>query len=410
MKRIPLSAPHMGDSEAKFVQDAFASNWLSTVGPNLRALEQEFTARIGLPAVALSSGTAAIHLGLHLLGVGPGDEVFCPSLTFVASANPILYLGARPVFIDSEPESWNLDPVLLLEALEERARRRRLPKAVIVVDLFGQSANMDPIIEACGRFGIPVLEDAAEALGATYKGLPAGCFGKVGVFSLNGNKIITASGGGILLSQERDLVERARFLSTQARDPGIGYQHSEVGFNYAMSNVLAGIACGQLQVLDLRIQQRRNIAAQYRAAFFDLDGIAPMPEAAWGQSNKWLSCFLISPEFGCSRDELVAHLDRAGIESRPAWRALHLQPLYASAARYGGSLAEDISARGICLPSSSNLSAEDQDRVITAVRAAATRAAASKDLSRRPRQAESPRTSLNPGDSVDAKIQNAVVG
>ena len=409
MKRIPLSVPHMGDSEAKFVQDAFASNWLSTVGPNLRALEQEFTARIGLPAVALSSGTAAIHLGLHLLGVAPGDEVFCPTLTFVASANPILYLGARPVFIDSEPESWNLDPVLLLEALEERARRRRLPKAVIVVDLFGQSANMDPILEACGRFGVPVLEDAAEALGATYKGLPAGRFGKIGVISLNGNKIITASGGGILLSQERDLVERARFLSTQARDPGIGYQHSEVGFNYAMSNVLAGIARGQLQVLDLRIQQRRNIAAKYRAAFFDLDGIAPMPDASWGHSNKWLSCFLISPEFGCSRDELVAHLDQAGIESRPAWRALHLQPLYATAERYGGSVAQDISARGICWPSSSNLSPEDQERVITAVRAAA-RSTASKDFLGRTRQSESSRTSLNPGDAVDAKIQNALVG
>lgn len=405
MKRIPLSAPHMGDSEAKFVEEAFVSNWLSMVGPNLRALENEFTARIGLPAVALSSGTAAIHLGLHLLGVGPGDEVLCPTLTFVASANPIRYLGARPVFLDSEPESWNLDPDLLHEALEARARRGRLPKAVIVVDLFGQSANMDPITEVCERFGVPILEDSAEALGATYKGRPAGSFGKIGVFSLNGNKIITASGGGILLSRDPDLVERARFLSTQARDQGMGYQHSEVGFNYAMSNVLAGIARGQLQVLDLRIEQRRNIAAQYRTAFSDLDGIAPMPEASWGRSNKWLSCFLISPEFGCSRDALVTLLDQAGIESRPAWKALHLQPLYASAERYGGSIAEDISARGICLPSSSNLSPEDLERVIAAVRAAAKHTGRGEDF-----LWSSPVKDLTPGDAVNAKIQDALIG
>ncbi len=410
MKRIPLSAPHMGDSEARFVQEAFASNWLSTVGPNLQALEQEFTARIGLPALALSSGTAAIHLGLHLLGVGPDDDVFCSTLTFVASANPILYLGARPVFIDSEPESWNMDPALLHEALAQRACRGRLPKAVVVVDLFGQAANMDPILEACGRFGVPVLEDAAEALGATYKDRPSGSFGKVGAISLNGNKIITASGGGILLSPERDLIERARFLSTQARDPGLGYQHSEMGFNYAMSNVLAGIARGQLQVLDLRIQQRRSIAAQYRTAFSDLDGITPMPEASWGQSNKWLSCFLISSEFGCSRDELVVHLDRVGIESRPAWKALHLQPLFVAAERYGGSVAEDISARGICLPSSSNLSEQDMERVITAVRAGAKRSTASKDFLRRTRESESAPTRLDPSDPVNAKIQDALVG
>lgn len=361
----------MCGSEEPLIREAFASNWLSTTGPHVTALEQDFAARIGLPAVALSSGTAAIHLGLRLLGVGPGDEVFCPTLTFVASVNPIGYLGASPIFLDSEERTWNIDPDLLLDALEDRARVGRLPKAVIVVHLFGQCADMDPILDACGRFGIPVLEDAAEALGATYKGQPAGSFGKVAVFSLNGNKIITATSGGILLSQEAPLVERARFWSKQARDPGIGYEHSDYGYNYALSNVLAGIGRSQLQVLDLRIRQRREIFARYRDAFADLPGITPMPEALWGVATRWLSCFLISPEkFGCTRDELIAALDRQNIESRPIWKPMHLQPLFAAARTYGGHVAEGLAACGICLPSSSSLTPDDQLRVINTVRRA----------------------------------------
>ena len=359
----------MGGNEQTYVRQAFASNWLSTVGPNLTAFEREFERRIGLPAVALASGTAAIHLGLRLLGVGPGDQVFCPTLTFAASANPVRYLGAEPVFLDSDCQTWNLDPQILRDALERRVAIGKLPKAVVVVDLFGQCADMDPILEACARYGIPVLDDAAEALGASYKGKPAGTSSQVGVFSFNGNKVITTTGGGMLVSPNADWVDKARFWSTQARDPGIGYQHSELGYNYRLSNVLAGIGRGQLEVLDLRVQQRRAIAFRYRDAFADLDGISLMPQAPYGLHTNWLSCFLIDEHrFGCTRDDLIRALDAAGVESRPVWKPMHLQPLYASAERYGGEVAEDIFNRGICLPSSSSLTLEDQLYVINRVR------------------------------------------
>ena len=359
----------MGANEQTYVRQAFASNWLSTVGPNLTAFEREFERRIGLPAVALASGTAAIHLGLRLLGVGPGDQVFCPTLTFAASANPVRYLGAEPVFLDSDCQTWNLDPQILRDALERRVAIGKLPKAVVVVDLFGQCADMDPILEACARYGIPVLDDAAEALGASYKGKPAGTSSQVGVFSFNGNKVITTTGGGMLVSPNADWVDKARFWSTQARDPGIGYQHSELGYNYRLSNVLAGIGRGQLEVLDLRVQQRRAIAFRYRDAFADLDGISLMPQAPYGLHTNWLSCFLIDEHrFGCTRDDLIRALDAAGVESRPVWKPMHLQPLYASAERYGGEVAEDIFNRGICLPSSSSLTLEDQLYVINRVR------------------------------------------
>jgi pyridoxal phosphate-dependent aminotransferase EpsN len=372
MKRILLSVPHMSGREEIYVREAFASNWLSTVGPNLTRFEQAFEQRIGLPAVAVASGTAAIHLGLRLLGVGPGDEVFCPTLTFVATANPIRYLGAEPVFLDSDRATWNLDPELLARALAERARNGRLPRAVVVVHLYGQCADMDPILEFCARYEISVLEDAAEALGATYKGRPAGTLGAVGAFSFNGNKIITTTGGGMLVAQNREWVEKARFWATQARDPAIWYEHSEMGYNYRLSNVLAGIGLGQLEVLDLRIQQRRAIAQRYIRAFADLDGIEPMPEASYGLHTRWLSCFLLDEErFGCTRDELVAALDAAGVESRPVWKPMHLQPLYARNPCYGGQVAEDLFRRGICLPSSSSLTLEDQLYVINCVRRAA---------------------------------------
>jgi len=369
--RILLSVPHMGGTEQAYVRQAFDSNWLSTVGPNLTEFERAVEDRIGLAAVALSSGTAAMHLALRLLGVGPGDEVFCPTLTFAASANPVRYLGAEPVFLDSDRETWNLDPKLLFYALEERAARGRLPKAVIAVHLYGQCADMEPIREACAPYGIPILEDAAEALGAHYKGRAAGTLGDIGVFSFNGNKIITTTGGGMLVSGNRDWVAKARFWSTQARDPGIAYEHSELGYNYRMSNVLAGIGRGQLEVLDRRVEQRRAIAFRYRQAFADVPGISLMPQASYGIHTNWLSCFLIEEkEFGCSRDALIRSLDHAGVESRPVWKPMHLQPLYAGRQCYGGKVAADLFRRGICLPSSSSLSIEDQNYVIDEIRIA----------------------------------------
>ena len=369
MKRILLSIPHMGGNEQAYVREAFATNWLSTVGPNLTAFEREFSARVGLPAVALSSGTAALHLALRLVGVGPGDEVFCSTLTFVAAANTTVYQGGVPVFLDSDRATWNLDPDVLSRALRERAAVNRLPKALVVVHLYGQSADMDPILHACAEYGIAVIEDAAEAVGTLYQGKPAGTLGDVGVYSFNGNKIVTTTGGGMLVSRNQAWVDKARFWSQQARDPGIAYEHSELGYNYRMSNVLAGIGRGQLEVLDLRIQQRRAIAFRYRDAFADLPGITLMPQAAWGLHTNWLSCFLIDEgAFGCTRDELIAALDLAGVEARPVWKPMHLQSLYASAARYGGEVAEDLFRRGICLPSSTSLSLEEQGRVIGAVR------------------------------------------
>lgn len=364
----------MGGCEQDYIHEAFATNWLSTVGPNIDAFEEEFERVVGAPSVALASGTAAIHLGLRLLGVRPGDEVFCPTLTFAASANPIRYLGARPVFVDSDPETWNLDPARLREATAERARVNRLPRAMVVVHLFGQCADMDPILEICGRYGIPVLEDAAEALGALYKGRPAGALGAVGAFSFNGNKIITTTGGGMLCAPQRDAVEKARFWAAQARDPGLAYLHSELGYNYRMSNVLAGIGRAQLKVLDLRVGQRRTIAFRYRDELQDVPGLSFMPQAPYGLHTNWLSCFRVDEaRFGRSRDELIAALDRAGVESRPVWKPMHLQKLYARCARYGGDVAEDLFRTGICLPSSSSLSYEEQSFVIVAVRGAAKR-------------------------------------
>jgi pyridoxal phosphate-dependent aminotransferase EpsN len=370
-RRIFLSVPHLGGSEERHVLEAMATNWLSTVGPSIDAFEAEFSRRLGLPAVAVGSGTAALHLGLRLLGVSAGDEVLSPTLTFVASANPIVYLGGTPVFLDSERSSWNLDPALLEDALRSRARRNRRAKAIVVVHLFGQSADLDPIMELSARYGVPVIEDAAEALGTLYKGRPAGTIAPVGTFSFNGNKIITTTGGGMLAAHDPEWVRKARFWSTQARDPGLAYEHSEVGYNYRMSNVLAAIGRGQLEVLDDRIASRRAIAFRYRDAFADLPGIELMPQAEYGLHTNWLSCFLIEEEaFGATRDELIAALDRANIESRPVWKPMHMQPLYRSAECFGGAVAEDLFARGICLPSSSSLAFEDQDRVVTAVRAA----------------------------------------
>jgi len=373
-ERILLSVPHMEGHERSFVEQAFESNWLSTVGPHLEAFEQEFARLAGAPAVALSSGTAAIHLGLRLLGVGPGDEIFAPTLTFVASVNPVVYLGARPVFIDSDPATWNMDPQLLRETLAERAARNRLPRAVVVVHLYGQPADLGPILDACAPYDVPVLEDAAEALGTQYQGRQVGSFGHVGTFSFNGNKIITTTGGGMLVARDAGWVCRARFWATQARDPGIGYEHSDIGYNYRLSNVLAAIGRAQLQVLEKRVAQRRAIAFAYRDALADVDGLDFMPQAPYGRHTNWLSVFLVDEKrFGIDRDTLVRSLDEAGIESRPVWKPMHLQSLYASADRVGGGVAADLFRRGICLPSSSSLGADAQQRVIAAVRRARDR-------------------------------------
>jgi pyridoxal phosphate-dependent aminotransferase EpsN len=377
-KRIYLSVPHMGGDEEGLVHEAFASNWLSTVGPHLEAFEREFEGRIGLPSVALASGTAAMHLGLRLLGVGPGDEVICPTLTFVASVNPVRYLGATPVLVDSDPATWLMDPALLAEALEAKARKGRLPKAVVAVHLYGQTSDMDPILAACRRHGVPVLEDAAEALGATYQGRPAGSMGDVGVFSFNGNKIITTTGGGMLASARKDWVEKARFWSTQARDPGPAYQHTEMGYNYRLSNVLAAIGRGQLRVLDERVRQRRAVAFRYRDALADLPGLAFMPQAPYGLHTNWLSCFLVDEErLGVSRDDLLRALEARNIEARPLWKPMHLQPLYARCERFRGDVAAELFRRGICLPSSSSLSEEEQGEVIRTIRGRAGRGGSS---------------------------------
>ncbi len=378
MKRYPtriyLSKPHLGTWERRFVQEAFEENWVSTVGRHLNDLEAEFSTYTGLPSVAVATGTAGIHLGLKLLGVRDGDEVVSPTLTFAGGCNPILYERARPVFIDSERQSWNLDPNLLEQFLRRRASQGALPRAVIVAHLFGQCADMDPLLEICGRFEVPLLEDAAEALGASYKGRVPGTLAKVGVYSLNGNKIITGSTGGILVAQDELMVEKARYWATQARDPGADYRHSELGYNYRMSNIVAAIARGQMKVLEERVEQRRAVAFHYREAFAELPGIELMPQAEYGKHTNWLSCFLVDEErFGATRDTIVSTLDAANIEARPVWKPMHTQKLYRDAEVVGGAVAEELNRRGICLPSSSSLSEEEQAFVIERVRACCPR-------------------------------------
>ncbi|MBM4282702.1 MAG: DegT/DnrJ/EryC1/StrS family aminotransferase, partial [Deltaproteobacteria bacterium] len=315
------------------------------------------------------SCTAAIHLGLRLLGVQPGDDVFCSSLTFSASANPIAYERARPVFIDAEPGTWNMDPALLAQALDDAAKRGKLPKAVVVVDLYGQSADWAPIEAACARHGVPILEDAAEALGADYRGRKCGTFGTLAAFSFNGNKIITTSGGGMLVSDDKALVDKARFLATQARDPAPHYQHSELGFNYRLSNVCAAIGRGQLRVLEDRVAARRRVHGRYREALAAQPGITFMPEAH-GRATRWLTCLLVDERaFGATRDDVRLALQARDIEARPVWKPMHLQPVFQQlgAGVVGGAVSEDLFARGLCLPSGSNLSDADVDEVIAIV-------------------------------------------
>ncbi|MEO3945393.1 aminotransferase class I/II-fold pyridoxal phosphate-dependent enzyme [Gorillibacterium sp. CAU 1737] len=373
-KRIFLSPPHMSGGELSYIQEAFDTNWIAPLGPNVDAFERELAEQVGVRgAAAVSSGTAALHLALKLLGVGPGDTVFCSSFTFIASANPIQYEGATPVFIDSEPDSWNMSPAALARALWDADRLGRLPKAVIVVNLYGQSAKMLELKALCDRYGVPIIEDAAESLGSTYEGKPSGTFGHFGVYSFNGNKIITTSGGGMLVSDDTVALERARFLATQARDPAPHYQHSTVGYNYRMSNVLAGIGRAQLEVLEERVRARRLIFATYASELEDLPGISFMPELAEGRSNRWLTVMTVNAqESGVSVASLLRSLAEQNIEARPVWKPLHLQPLFLEAAYYshapGESFCEKLFAEGICLPSGSSLTEEEQARVISCVR------------------------------------------
>ena len=372
--RIWLSSPHLGEEESAFVEEAFRTNWIAPLGPHVDGFERELAAHVGIGhAAAVSSGTAAIHLGLILLDVEPGDTVFCSSLTFVGSANPMLYCGARPVFIDSEPETWNMSPAALERAFAWAKAEGRLPKAVIIVNLYGQSADMDALLPICARYGVPVLEDAAESLGASYKGRPSGTFGRVGIFSFNGNKIITTSGGGMLVSDEPALMVRARKLSTQAREPAPHYEHVEIGFNYRMSNVLAGIGRGQLKVLAQRVEQRRRVFEIYRQALADLPELQWMPEPSGYHSTRWLTCFTLAGEDGpARRDRLLRALERHAIEARPVWKPMHLQPLFEGAPYFAHATGDDVSARlferGVCLPSGSNLTDAEIARVIDHLR------------------------------------------
>lgn len=368
---ILLSTPHLSERELEFVKEAFLTNWIAPVGPHIDAFEQEFCQVVGSAhAAAVSSGTAALHLALRLVGVEAGDEVFCSTLTFIATASPIVYLGATPVFIDSDRATWNMDPTLLQEAIEQRARQGKLPKAVVLVHLYGQSANIDPILQVCEAYDIPLIEDAAESLGATYKGRSPGTFGRVGIYSFNGNKIITTSGGGMLVSDDPLLVNQARFLATQARDPAPHYEHSQLGYNYRLSNVLAGIGRGQLQVLGDRVAARRHNCEYYQQALGHLPGLEFMPEAPYGTATRWLTCITVDPaRYGCDRDTLRLALAAQQIESRPVWKPLHLQPVFSGCEVIGGHIAESLFTSGLCLPSGSNLHQQDLDRVIESLQA-----------------------------------------
>jgi len=356
-----------------YLRDAFDSNWIAPLGPHVDGFEQEFAEFHGMQgkeeAAAVVSGTAALHLVLRILDVGPGDRVFCSDFTFCASVTPVVYQGAEPVFIDSERKSWNIDPDILERELKKAAERSQLPKAVIVVHLYGQSADMDPILSVCEQYDVPVIEDAAEALGAKYRSSLVGTRGRASIFSFNGNKIITNSGGGMILSRDTDLISRSRFLATQARDAAPHYQHSEIGYNYRMSNLLAAVGRAQLKVLSSRIEKRRDIFAVYQQKLRDLPGIGFMPEPEWSRSNRWLTCITVEPdEFGAVREDIRKALEKENIESRPLWKPMHLQPVFKDCQYAGGTVGEELFEKGLCLPSGTAMSDEDVERVCGVVR------------------------------------------
>jgi dTDP-4-amino-4,6-dideoxygalactose transaminase len=365
-KKIWLSSPHMGNKELGFIQDAFDTNWIAPLGPNVDGFETDLATYLNIGHVAaLSSGTAALHLGLILAGVNRGDEVICQSMTFSASANPIAYQGAVPVFVDSEEETWNMDPALLETAIKGRIAKGKKPKAIIPVHLYGMPAQMDEIIRIANEYEIPVIEDAAEALGATYKGKACGTFGALGILSFNGNKIITTSGGGALIGNDATHITKARFLATQARDTAPHYQHSEIGYNYRMSNICAGIGRGQIQVLDEWVRNRRANCHYYIQELSALNGISFVTEPAGSFSNRWLTTVLIDPAIsgGITREDVRIALEKDNIESRPLWKPMHMQPVFSGAPAYTNGVSEKLFNNGLCLPSGSNLLEEDLKRV-----------------------------------------------
>lgn len=373
-KRIYLSAPHMSGHEQDYIKEAFETNWIAPLGPNVDAFEQAMVDYSGTgAAAALSAGTAAIHLAFILLDVKPGDTVFCSSLTFSASANPICYQGATPVFIDSDEDTWTMSPAALERAFQDAEAKGKLPKAVIVVNLYGQSCDMEPIIEIAGRYNVPVVEDAAESLGATYKGKKSGTLGKFGIYSFNGNKIITTSGGGMLIGDDEELIEKARFYATQSREPARYYQHKKVGYNYRMSNIVAGIGRAQIKVLKDRVARKREVFAKYKNELADLKGLSFMEDAAYGTSNKWLTVIRIDPKISPVKPlEIMETLEKENIESRPVWKPMHLQPVFARCNFYAKEDGMDISKmlfeQGVCMPSGTQMTIAEQDRVIEIVK------------------------------------------
>ncbi len=373
-KRIYLASPHMGGIEQEFVKEAFDTNWVAPLGPNVNNFEKEIAEYVGAKdAAALVSGTSAIHLALKALGMKVGDRVFCTSLTFAASCNPIMYEKGEPVFIDSELESWNMSPIALEKAFIKAKEDNKMPIAVIVVHLYGQSADMDKIVEICGRYNTPIIEDAAESLGGTYKGKQTGTFGKFGIFSFNGNKIITTSGGGMLVSDDEEAIKKARFWSTQARDNARHYEHTELGYNYRMSNITAGIGRGQLRVLDKRIAQKKHIFERYTEAFKDIKEIEMMPICEYGEPNYWLSCMTLKKESKVKPLDIILALEEKNIESRPIWKPMNMQPYYSEFEFFnhnedGISVGEDIFNRGLCLPSDTKMNEEEIDKIIDIIK------------------------------------------
>lgn len=365
MNRLYLSPPHLSGMELELVKEAFSTNWIAPLGPMVDAFEAEICAFTGARhAVAVSSGTAALHLSLMLLGVSRGDEVICPSFTFAGSAFPIRYLDAVPVFVDSEASSWNMDPALLDEAIHDRIGRGALPKAIIVVHLYGQCANLDAIMEIGARYGIPIVEDAAESLGARHRGRQSGSLAPLGVLSFNGNKIITTSGGGMLLCHSGETADRGKFLATQAREPVPWYEHRAIGFNYRMSNLLAAVGRGQLKSIEERVERRRAIFNRYEQLLAPVPGLSFTADPPWSRSNRWLTCIRIAPHSGVTPEEIRLALESENIESRPLWKPMHLQPIFEVCPSYINGTSEMLFREGLCLPSGSSLTDADLERVV----------------------------------------------
>ncbi|MEK3837782.1 DegT/DnrJ/EryC1/StrS family aminotransferase [Paenibacillus sp. FSL R7-0128] len=369
-ERIYLSPPHMSGNEMKYIQEAFDSNWIAPLGTNVDKFEEEICDYVGMEhGLALSSGTAGIHLALKYFGVGPGDYVFCSDLTFAGSCNPILYQYANPVFIDSEPETWNMSPIALEKAFEWAKKENKMPKAVIIVDLYGQSADYDALLPICERYGVPVIEDAAEALGASYKGEKCGSFGHIGIFSFNGNKIITTSGGGMIVSNDEEAIKKMRFWATQSREPAKHYEHKEVGYNYRMSNICAGIGRGQLLELDNIVEKRKLVNTRYKELLTNYP-VEFMPSLTGYEPNNWLTVLNLTTNESNLRDHILNEIEKENIEARPVWKPMHLQPLFKDYEFFShkNSISDELFETGICLPSGTGMTDDDIKRVVSVIK------------------------------------------